>query len=273
MTARSRPPAFAGRLYPAEPARLEARLELARSRVHPGEEEADLALLPHGGIEDFAEASLVALAHLPREAGEVVLLGPLHDPGPGEDGAVVLDDREAWEVPTGRVELVDPGEPSRLLRDAGVPVVTSPAAHDREHALEVVAALLAWWSPGSRILPLLLPARPEGALGPLLERVAGSSRRILATTDLDHYHEPPAGRERHAKFMDLLADGDPGALRRELLRGSLAPCGGTAAWAFLHLARRRGQRIRILAYAWAGDVPGRVGALGAIATGARHLEE
>jgi len=260
---RRRPVRFAGRLYPADPDVLSRELAATLAAGCPSPASRVL-LLPHGGGEGSAASLGVGLARLPPGTRAALVVGPAH--APPEDGAVLLDDRSAWETPLGPVELLDPALVAAALEGAGAPVRVDRAAHDREHALEGLVAALALRAPACRILPVLLPVLPPPrVLVTLARRTAceDAMDAVLATTDLDHYHEGSAGLGRHRRVAELLEDGGPSAWYAALASGAVAPCGGAAAGVFLEAAREQERAVRVLAYGWAGPAPGRLGTLAA----------
>lgn len=269
-----RPLGFRGRLYPTDPEDLREDLlrEISRSASQPFLPLPGIMLLPHGGLAACAPVVAAGLSRLEGssqaslETLEVALIGPLHDP---EDSVfrVLGDPRRGWETLHGEIPLL-PGESFPVW------VEPDPGAHDREHCLETLACCLAALGRVSVLWPLLVtPGFDPASLGTLASGVedwllGGPNRMLLATTDLDHYHGEFAGPRVHARFLDLLARGDPEALLVELASGRIGPCGGAPSWLFLELARRLGRRIEIPSYGWAGEQVGAaVGYAAALAVG------
>lgn len=269
-----RPPSFRGRLYPEDPEALLAAPTAAAA--WSGSARSRLALVPHGSLEACADLHGAARAHLEPTVSRVVLLGPLHAPASGPDPSkgerldgVVADPRGRWRGPVGPHPLIPV---QAVLGDAQGPGRTSADLHDREHSLEGALAGMGARARGWEILPLLVDpgTSPEvlRRLSACLARwlAADPSHALVATTDLDHYHEPASGRRRHARMLDVLARGDPQALEAGYRAGEMAPCGALPAVVFLQCARQLGWTTKVLVYGWWGPEAGRLGGLAAVAS-------
>lgn len=271
MSAPPRPPAVAGRFYPARAESLREMVDgfLAAAVVEPGsapgtadavppvpaEERIVAAIVPHAGyVYSGGVASAVYGQLRDRSFDAVVLVGPDHFMG---FGGIAVYARGAFATPLGEVKVHK--EIAARILAAGPPIVERPDIHWREHSLEVQLPFLQRVLPGCPIVPILT-GRPEPkqirALASALMAVARERRILmLASTDLSHYH--PRGRARQLDEAILAAIRNVNALElmRCLADGRGEACGGGALGAILTAARELGAtRCHLLRYADSGEI-------------------
>lgn len=275
----------AGRWYPAD------RVTLARD-VDRYVTEADADPIPHLRAIVSPHAGLMysgpvaAFGYkLARDTnyGTIVLVGPSHFvPFSG----VSIWPRGAWETPFGPVEIDVPL--AAAIAAASAEITEFPAAHGREHSLEMQMPFVARLLPGTRIVPLVMGQQTRAASEALGDAIADAiaartaakrhgedggdgadsdavepvgSRRgevlLVASSDLSHYEDARRAAAmddvvlRHVEALD--AEGLMDALEREPRHA----CGGGPIVAVLRAARRLGARhARVLRYADSGDVSG-----------------
>jgi AmmeMemoRadiSam system protein B len=271
----ARPPAIAGRFYPARPADL---AELADACVEdtPMLEEPPLGLLvPHAGLVfsgTIAGRAWGALGGAWRAAGiehgTALIAGTNHFAG-WIDGLAVWDGGP-WDTPLGRVD-VDVDLSARVLA-LGDGVSAQRAAHSEEHSIEVQLPLLQRAAPGGRIVPFLVAdasPRTLGAarrLGELLadRRAAGDPLVLVASSDFAHYPSARRSEEVNHRLLEPICSLDEEALGREeaALRRAGIPglacgmCGIDPTRAVLAALRAAGAtRATVLAQGTSADVP------------------
>ena len=258
-----RPAAVAGTWYPgaAAPLRAEVDAHLAGAEATPAGDVVAL-IAPHAGLVYSGPVAAFAYRAVAGRPYDVALLiGPSHYHG--FEGVAVWP-AGAFETPLGRV-AVEAGVADRLLAS---PVVgTHPAAHDREHALEMQLPFLQAVLPGVPIVPLLLgyQERPtiEALADALVEACAGRTPLLVASTDLSHYFPADRAAALDQVVVDHVDRFDAGGLLAEYERyplndrGRYVACGGGAAIAVMRAAARLGAgRARVLRRADSGDVSG-----------------
>jgi AmmeMemoRadiSam system protein B len=191
-----------------------------------------------------------------RRFDSVVLVGPSHFVA--FDGVAVVA-HGGFETPLG-VADIDRACAEALI--AAEPLVHErPAAHAREHSLEMQLPFVQRLAPGVPIVPLLMGHQTSDtarALGIALAAVARNRRLLLvASTDLSHYHDAATAGEMDAVVIDALARFDVGGLQRALDDRPDHACGGGPTVSVMHAARELGAREAIvLNYADSGDVSG-----------------
>jgi len=198
-----RQPFRAGSFYEASPAACRTEASALLNAVElPGDLPAGLVggIVPHAGwvySGRLAAMTFKALAGA-VQSPTVVLLGADHC-GTARVGEVY--DRGAWASPLGEVEIDEPLAEA-LLAASGL-LVANPAAHAREHSLEVQVPFIQLLWPGVKIVPILVaPSADAVAIGEAVGRAAAGQEGpvvIVGSTDLTHHggHFPaPGGRGR-----------------------------------------------------------------------------
>jgi hypothetical protein len=258
-----RPAAVAGTWYPGRAGALTHDVDeyLASASEGPtGRVQAILA--PHAGL--MFSGPVGAYAYKAAAQGEfdvAVLVGPSHFAA--FDGAALWPDG-AFECPLGLVNVDDAG--SRALAAAAV-VHTLPAAHLREHSLEMQLPFLKRVFPELRIVPVLIGHQHRATIEALAAAIAaafaGRRALLVASTDLSHYFDATTAGRLDARVQEYVEAFDPEGLLEhfegypEAERGRYVACGGGAAIAVMLAARALGGDAgRVLKYAHSGEISG-----------------
>lgn len=220
-------------------------------------------IAPHAGLTYSGPVAAYAY-QLVRGCGydAIVLVGPSHFVG---FEGVSIWPRGAWETPFGPVTIAE--DLATAIIEASPIIQERPAAHAREHSLEMQMPFVARLLPGIPVVPMVMGHQTRATserLGDTLARIldqpaAGPGRNVLliASSDLSHFNDA-----RTAAAMDGVVTGcvdsfDPDALMDALEREPTHACGGGPMVAVLRAARRLGAtRARVLRYADSGDVSG-----------------
>jgi AmmeMemoRadiSam system protein B len=256
--------AVAGSWYPSRADQLEAQLDahlghadqVARGDVPAN---ADLVGLvaPHAGLVYSGPVAAHAYRLLRDRAFDlIVLVGPSHYVG--FEGVSVWPSGE-FETPFGSL-VVDSAAAQALLQRCPA-VKELPAAHHREHSLEMQLPFLARIAPTSTILPLVMGQQTRAtafALADALVEVGGGRRALLvASSDLSHFHEAKTAARLDAMVVDDVDRMDAEGLMTRLEARPDHACGGGPIVTVLRAARALGATTsRVLYYADSGDVSG-----------------
>lgn len=224
---RTHGPVVAGSFYPAEPQTLRDRVEhmIAAAPVE-GVATPKALILPHAGHRFCGSLLGSGVSALGSGVRRVIVLGPSHH---HRFQGVALPDAGAVATPMGPVPIT-PGVPD------GVQVLD--AAHDREHAIEVILPFLQARLTDFTVLPLVVGEIAPDRLVTLIDSLWGGTETVFAiSTDLSH-HLP----RQQAEQTDL------GTARSIERFGGFQPdprqaCGHRPLGAFLTVARRRGLRL------------------------------
>ena len=251
----------AGSWYPDNPVRLTQQVARHVDRADVGEigGRVRAVIAPHAGLMYSGPVAAFSYKAAARSGcTSAVLVGPSHFvPFRG----VSLWPDGSWETPLGAIH-VDEALAS-AIRAASDEVVELPAAHGREHSLELQLPFIAYLLPGVRIVPLVMghqTRRTSFALGEALARAitdAGQPVLLVASSDLSHYEDADTAHRLDGVVTAAVESLDPEALMSALEADPRHACGGGPMVAVLAAARRLGATsARVLEYADSGDVSG-----------------
>jgi MEMO1 family protein len=256
--AKVRKAAVAGSWYPGSAPALAAAVDrhlASTTRDLPGELVALIA--PHAGLIYSGPVAAHAYRLLQGRTFDVaVLVGPSHFVG--FDGVSVYPSG-GFETPYG-VAAIDEACAAAIVQ-ASSAVHEYPAAHAREHSLEMQLPFLGRLAPGMPIVPLVMghqTADTAHALGDALAAVLHGRRALLiASTDLSHYHDAKTAADLDRVVVDCVSRFDADGLQNALDARPDHACGGGPAVAVMRAARLLGAgEAVVLNYADSGDVSG-----------------
>lgn len=251
----------AGTWYPDNPARLVSHLDryLEAALVDDPGQRLRGIVVPHAGL--MYSGSVAAFAYNAarrHQPSALVLVGPSHFiPFPG----VSIWPEGEWETPLGPVKV--DGELARALAAASSHIVDLPAAHGREHCLEMQMPFIAHVLPDVPIVPMVMGRQTREtsfALGvAIAEAVAAHApdALLVASSDLSHYENASTAEALDRRVIEHVERFDADGLMRALDAEPRHACGGGPMVAVLDAARRLGaSHARLLQYADSGDVSG-----------------
>jgi AmmeMemoRadiSam system protein B len=241
----TRPAAVAGTFYPANPAELGATVDRLLGGVSVENSAAPKALIvPHAGFSysgAIAAAGFARLAKVAERLERVVIVSPGHRvyfeglTWPGTDFLT---------TPLGEVEVdVDA---IRAIPE----LVAHPAAHVREHAIEVELPFIQRLCPRAKVIPIAASHASPHVVGKVLEQLwGGPETLIVISSDLSHYHPYADARERDRRTAAKIIALDTG------LEGDEA-CGCTGINGLAWLGRKRHLRAEVIDLRNSGDTAG-----------------
>jgi AmmeMemoRadiSam system protein B len=251
----------AGTWYPDNPVRLVAHLDgyLDRAQVDDSAGRPRAIVVPHAGLMYSGPVAAFAYNVARRhQHSAIVLVGPSHFV-PFRGVSIWPDG--AWDTPLGSVSV--DGDLATAIASEWPHIVDLPAAHGREHSLEMQMPFVAHLFPGVPIVPMVMGHQTREtafALGAAIGRAVAArtpDALLVASSDLSHYEDAltAAGLDRVViqKVESLDADGLMQAIEAEPRHA----CGGGPMVAVIDGARRLGAtQARLLQYADSGDVSG-----------------
>ena len=258
-----RPAAVAGTWYPGTAGALIREVDGYLKMASDGPRGTLTAVIaPHAGMMFSGPVGAYAYkATIGQQFDVAVLVGPSHFVA--FEGAAVWPDG-GFDSPLG-VATIDQRVATALTESAVVKAM--PAAHRREHSLEMQLPFLRRLHPDLPIVPVLIGFQQRDTIESLadtLVRVCEGRRALLvASTDLSHYFDAQTAMSLDARVQERIAAFDPEGLLElfeeypEQERGRYVACGGGAAIAVMKAARGLGATEgRVLKYAHSGEVSG-----------------
>ncbi len=259
-TARVRQPAVAGQFYPGGPAQLigavRALLEAAAAEPRP----AIAAVAPHAGYmySGRTAAEVFARLEVPRRC---IVLAPNHTGICEAAHGGSVSALGTFLTPAGEVP-VDETTAAALLARCDL-LEDDPAAHAREHAVEVELPFLLARRPDVTIVPVVLAWSDwprTRALGEALAEVvrgAGEPVLLVASSDMNHYESAAVAAKKDALALAEATRLDAERLLEVTRRHDVTMCGRVPAAAVLHAARLLGAAgAEIVHYSHSGMVTG-----------------
>jgi MEMO1 family protein len=257
-----RPPAVAGRFYPADPTELRAvvaTLLADARRPHPLTVRA--AIAPHAG---YLYSGPTAAAVFARVAvpGLVVVLAPNHTGILEAKRGVSLWEAGAFRTPLGEVPV--DADAAHALREISQGLVEiDHDAHRAEHAVEVELPFLQMLRSDVRIVPLVIawdawePAKVLGEMLAQLVRAAAEPVLLLASSDLNHYEPAAVSEKKDAVALDAVRALDGAELLARCKLDRISMCGRGPTAVLLAAARALGaKQAEVVDYRHSGWVSG-----------------
>ncbi|MEZ6191581.1 MAG: AmmeMemoRadiSam system protein B [Phycisphaerales bacterium] len=254
-----RPPAVAGRFYPANPGKLRRDLDRylqAAATPEPDAPPVRAIVAPHAGYIYSAPVAASAYRYVVALKGQirrVVLIGPAHYLA---FSGLAASSASAFQMPLGAIPV--DVESTRRLSDTKR-VVIHDGAHAPEHGLEVHLPFLTHTlcdQPqteylGFSILPLLFGdvgyEHVAEVLGPFFDDL---STLIVVSSDLSHYHDYETAGAMDRQTAEAIIQN-----RGEAVTPDRA-CGYTAIRALLKCVESRGPDVSLLDLRNSGDTAG-----------------
>ncbi len=275
-----RHPAVAGQFYQGSPESLRKQV---REFILPGavKTKALGIVSPHAGL--IYSGSVAGAVYSRIELPDTfVLIGPNHT---GLGAPVSLMARGQWETPLGLVEIDEALAASILSKSPRIQ--EDSLAHLREHSLEVQLPFIQHFKKNFRIVPIqMLDTRLEtckevgravaeaikSGEGQRCRGAEGRSARtktsnselrtsrdvlIIASSDMSHYEQAAAAKEKDFKAIHQLLDLDPEGLYRVVREYGITMCGFGPAVAMLVACKLLGATsAELIKYANSGEVSG-----------------
>jgi len=254
-----RQPAVAGAFYPGTAAELRKVVSDMLAAVEPVDLNGRLVALisPHAGYIYSGEIAAHAYKLVEgRKFDAVIVIGPSHHVA--FRGASIFDGA-AYATPLGPAEINT--DLARRLRDDYDFITTYPAAHTREHSVEVQIPFLQVAMPDLSIVPIVMGEQSLAACERLAkaisESVEGLHVLIVASSDLSHFHAYEEAVRLDDFVIQRVRDFDPEGLARDLAAGKCEACGGGPMITAMLAARMLGaDSTAVLEYANSGDTSG-----------------
>ena len=258
-----REPAVAGRFYPIDAQKLKNAVMLFMGEAAAPVHHKPVALVaPHAGYVFSGQIAADAF----RQAADhrydiVVLLGAPHTVP--VDGVSIYSGT-GYRTPLG-VAKIDQ-QTSKALIDADPRFTFNPAAHRKEHSIEVLIPFVQVLFPNAKIVTALIGTHDRKLVSKfgrtLATAVKTKKALIVASTDLSHYPRYDDAVRVDARTLEAFRSMRPAAIEATLQENrskqirnlATSACGETAVWAVVVAAKQLGADCaRIVSYANSGD--------------------
>jgi hypothetical protein len=258
---RRRRTSVAGRWYPDDPTELTAEVDryVAAASVDAVDGPVLAIVAPHAGLMYSGPVAAFAYKAASRSGcTAAVLVGPSHFVP--FQGASIWPDG-AWESPLGDVAI--DAELAHAIQLASDIVVDLPAAHGREHSLEMQLPFVTRLLPGIPIVPIVMGHQTRAATFALADALARAVAArdgrtlLIASSDLSHYEDATTAQALDAVVLRHVESFEPDGLMRAIEAEPRHACGGGPMVSVLAAAKRLGaSHAHVLDYADSGDVSG-----------------
>jgi MEMO1 family protein len=258
-----RPAAVAGSWYPGTREALSRDVDeyLAKSADGPLREVRAI-VAPHAGL--MFSGPVGAWAYKAAAANQydvAVLVGPSHFVA---FEGVALYPEGGFDSPLGPLAIDPEGAAAIAASDI---VQTLPAAHRREHSLEMQLPFLRRLFPDLPIVPLLMGYQTRETIDALASALVtafkGRRALLVASSDLSHYFDASTAASLDGQVQACVSAFDVDRLVAlfeqypEHERGRFVACGGGPMIAVMMAARALGATEgRVLKYAHSGEISG-----------------
>lgn len=261
-----RPPAVAGAFYPDDPRELARQIQefCANSGERP-KAPAIACVVPHAGYmySGHVAGAVYAELDIPERC---ILLGPRHFPQ-GQPLAILTEG--SWRTPLGDAEI--DSQLATDLAQACPRLREDPAAHAREHSLEVqipfLQQLAQQHTRSFRFSPVVLASDRYPVLEELGRAVARTVVKadaaqsgpvlILASTDMNHYENDAATRIKDGRAIERILALDARGLYDTVRNEGITMCGYAATVATIVAVCELGAaEARLVRYATSADANG-----------------
>ncbi len=251
-----RTPAVAGSFYPGHRLQLQASVERLLVRtLKPVKPMAVIA--PHAGYiySGGTAGKVYASVDLPDD---LVILCPNHT---GMGSPLSCMAAGSWRTPLGDVPVN--AELAKALLEELPELVEDPAAHRREHAIEVQLPFLQVLKARFAFVPVCVGTHAKADLESLGKGLARVIRRwpspvaLVVSSDMNHYESAAANRRKDDLALEAVTRLSPGDLHKVVLENDITMCGFAPAVAALVACRELGaDRSEIVDYSHSGMVTG-----------------
>lgn len=256
----TRPPAWAGQFYPRDQHAIGAMLDSweADQQPRPRPRPWLAALVPHAGWQYSGRLAFETLAEIDFPP-QTIIFCPRHT-GLGPPWAVWPGAK--WEVPGATIDA-DCALAARLSAEIDG-LMLDDAAHQEEHAVEVLLPMIARLAPHTRVAGITVGMRGLEELlrfgNQLAEVIAALPQRplLLVSSDMHHRASETETRRLDELALEELEAADPEGLYRAVIEHRITMCGAPAAVIVLEAIRRLAAPIfcRRVGHATSADAGG-----------------
>ena len=243
-----RPAAVAGYFYPADAGELLSMIRQLMDKISASGPAPKALIAPHAGYIYSGRTAAIAYATLKpisENISRVILLGPAHRV---YVKGLALSSADYFATPLGNIKIDQ--EAIKQLKNLPQ-IVTSDAAHQLEHSLEVHLPFLQTLLKDFTLVPLVVGEATPQEVSEVLELFWGDPHTmVIISSDLSHFHDYET-----AKRIDAITTHAIENLELEKI-GSEQACGCMPMRGMLQLARNKKLTVKTLDVRNSGDTAG-----------------
>ncbi|MBU1006118.1 MAG: AmmeMemoRadiSam system protein B [Candidatus Omnitrophica bacterium] len=249
--------AVAGAFYPIDKDQLAKKVDQFLSNAGKPVIKGDIVaiVVPHAGYDYSGQVAAYAFKEIKnKKFKKIIIISPSHYAG--FDGISVYN-KGFFETPLGLVKI-DEALADRIMQKSSR-FLFYPAAHEREHAIEVELPFLQRIYEDFTIVPITM-GRPilddvQILLSSLYD-VMDKETLLIMSVDLSHYYTYEEAVEMDTRAISAIKDLDAELLLHQLKAGNVELDAPIAVLATMMLADKFNATGEILKYANSGDVSG-----------------
>ncbi len=256
-----RPPAVAGKFYPAEDAARRALVSRLVGEKQPKQYAALAVMVPHAGLKYSGAVASQAWRSIAQLDGRTLLIvSPKHTTA-GVNWSV--SPFATWQL-SSTVSFESDQELAQQLVERVDPLQLDASAHQQEHGIEVQLPLLERLAPNSKVVGLAIHGGSWVDIAAAAKQLAEFLQSLeqppllVISSDMNHYAADRENRRLDRLALDALATGDPQRLIDVCQKHEITMCGLIPAALVMETLRQMGHALRIVEvdYATSGDVSG-----------------
>ncbi len=256
-----RPPAVAGKFYPAEDAARRALVDKLVSTEAHDKYQPLAIMVPHAGLKYSGQVAAQVWRSVENLDGlTLLIISPKHT-AQGVNWSVCPFDQ--WQL-SSTVSFDSDVELAKRLTDGVDPLQLDAAAHGGEHGIEVQLPLLERLAPTSKVVGLALHGGSWDDIQAAAKQLAAVLQSLdkqpllVISSDMNHYASDRENRRRDRLALSALASGDPQQLIEVCNQNEISMCGLIPAALVMETLRQMGHKLQTieLDYATSADVSG-----------------
>jgi AmmeMemoRadiSam system protein B len=255
-----RAPVVAGTFYPSGTSQLRRTVDDMLANVEAEPESAVAVIVPHAGLVYSGQCA----AHVWKRVTipeTVVILAPNHTGLSSNPGGASAWNHGAFRTPFGEVPIAE--EFLAVLEKQCTLVGHDPAAHAREHAIEVQLPFLQTLAPSAALAPIVVGwDRWDLSLTlatALAESIAAYPDDVLlvSSSDMTHYESAASAERKDRAALDTIEQLDGERLLDVCHKENVTMCGRAPSAIVLETARQLGAtKAAVVDYRHSGWVTG-----------------
>ncbi len=256
-----RPPAVAGKFYPAEDAARRAMVDKLLAEEAPAKSSPLAVMLPHAGLKYSGGVACQVWRSIDDlENRTLVIVSPKHTRN-GINWSVCPFER--WQL-SGKVGFDSDAELAQKIATQIDAIQLDAAAHQQEHGIEVQLPILERLAPQAKVVGLALHGGSwediQAAAKQFAELLQSLEKPplLVISSDMNHYASDRENRRLDRLALNALATGDPQQLIDVCSQHEISMCGLIPAAFVMETLRQMGHTLKVIEvdYATSADVSG-----------------